>query len=80
MAINIKGVIKKYGLTSIEVAKRMGINKITFSYTINGNPTIETLNRIAEAIGCDVSELFEQPSKSATNCPHCGKELHVEIK
>jgi len=77
MSLNIKSVIKKHGLTSIEVARRMGINKITFSYTINGNPTIDTLERIAAAIGCDVSDLFDRPATDVINCPYCGGRIKV---
>jgi transcriptional regulator with XRE-family HTH domain len=77
MGLDIKRAIKQHGLTSAEVANRIGVNKITFSYTINGNPTIESLNRIAEAIGCDVSELFEQPSTDVIHCPHCGGKIKI---
>ena len=78
MAINIKSAIKKYGLTSIQVAERMGITPVGLSYHINGNPSVEILNRIAEAIGCDISELFELPKKNTFDCPHCGKEIEIK--
>ena len=80
MAINIKSAIKKYGLTSIQVAERMGITPVGLSYHINGNPSIETINRIADAIGCDVSELFEQPKNNEINCPKCGTRLVLNEK
>ena len=80
MALNIKAAIKKYGLTSIQVASRMNITPIGLSYHINGNPSVDALNRIAYAIGCDVSELFEQPPKTAINCPYCGKTINIDIR
>lgn len=64
MALNIKAAIKAYNLTSKEVANRMGITSVGLSQHINGNPSVEVLTRISKAIGCDVAELFDQPSKS----------------
>lgn len=61
MGLNIKKAIKERGLEVREVAQRMGITPTGLSQHINGNPTIEVLNRIAEAIGCEVSELFDCP-------------------
>lgn len=79
MALNIKKVIKDRGLTVQEVADNMGITRIGLSQHINGNPSVEVLERIAKAIGCDISELFE-PVSTRITCPHCGKEIHVKIE
>lgn len=81
MALNIKQAIKAYGLTSKEVAERMGVSAVNLSYHINGNPSVEILQRIADAIGCDIAELFDQPQPTqGFACPHCGKAISVEIK
>lgn len=79
MALNIKKVIKERGLEVKEVAARMGITPTGLSQHINGNPSVEVLERIAKAIGCDISELFE-PVSTRITCPHCGKEIHVKIE
>lgn len=82
MGLNIKKTIKNYGLEVREVAKRMEISPTGLSQHINGNPSVEVLQRIADAIGCDISELFEQ-SKSDTAsliCPHCGKGIEIGVK
>ena len=78
MALNIKQAIKNYGLTSKEVAERAGMTAVNLSYHINGNPSVEILNRIATAIGCDVVELFD-PKKPTIICPHCQKEIAIDI-
>jgi transcriptional regulator with XRE-family HTH domain len=80
MALNIKRIIKEKGLTSIDVAKRMGITTVGLSQHINGNPSVEVLKRIADAIGVDISELFEQPATDVINCPACGARLELKRK
>ena len=61
MALNIKAAIAARGLTATQVAKRMGISTSTLSAMINENPTLSSLERIAEALRCDVAELFDRP-------------------
>ena len=61
MNLRIKEVIKGKGMTITELADKMGINRVNLSNMVNGNPTVETLNKIADAIGCPVTELFEKP-------------------
>lgn len=61
MALNIKAAIAMRGLTATQVAKRMGVSVSTLSAMINGHPTLSSLERIAEALRCDVAELFDRP-------------------
>jgi transcriptional regulator with XRE-family HTH domain len=61
----------------------MGITPTGLSQHINGNPSVEVLERISNAIGCDISELFERPNSDTTvlTCPKCGTKLKVtELK
>jgi transcriptional regulator with XRE-family HTH domain len=60
--MRIKEVIKEKGLTIAEVAEKMGSKQPTLSQQINGNPTIETLQKIADVIGVNVTEFFEPDS------------------
>ena len=78
----IKDAMKRYGTSVNEIAERMGISRVTLSTHINGNPSTEVLLRIADAIGCPVTELFEQPKKDALtiNCPHCGKSINIKVE
>lgn len=78
----IKEAIKRNGTSVNELADKMGISRVTLSTHINGNPSTEILLRIADAIGCPVTELFEQ-SKSdslALTCPHCGKNINIKVE
>ena len=74
MALNIKRILKERGLTAMQVAERMGVTNVALSQHINGNPSVQTLERIAQAIGCDVTELFD-PLPPTIRCPKCNTEI-----
>lgn len=82
MDLRIKEVIKEKGMTITELADKMGINRVNLSNMVNGNPTVETLNKIADALNVPVTELFEQPKTNTVSltCPHCGKNIEIGIK
>ena len=82
MPLRIKEVIKERGTTVQDLAERMGITRVGLSQHINGNPSVEVLERIASAIGCPVTELFEQPNKDVLSltCPHCGKSITLKAE
>lgn len=63
MSLRIKEVIKAKGTSVQDLAEKMGISRVGLSQHINGNPSVEVLERIAEALNVEVPELFEQPSK-----------------
>ncbi|WP_308547444.1 helix-turn-helix transcriptional regulator [uncultured Parabacteroides sp.] len=80
--LRIKEAIKEHGTTINEVSEKMGISRFTLSTHINGNPSTEILLRIADAIGCPVTELFEHPNKDSLSltCPHCGKDINIKVE
>lgn len=80
--LRIKEAIKDHGTSINEVAEKMGISRFTLSTHVNGNPSTEILLRIADAIGCPVAELFEQPKSDTASltCPHCGKNIEIGVK
>jgi transcriptional regulator with XRE-family HTH domain len=63
MALRIKEVIKEKGMTVNSLAEKMGINRVGLSNHINGNPSVEVLEKIANALEVDITELFA-PSSS----------------
>ena len=56
--LKAKEVIKKKGMTIEEVASKMGITKGSLSAALSGNPTVNYLTRVADAINCDIRDLF----------------------
>ena len=45
-----------------DLASKLGITRITLTRNINGNPTIETLQKIAVALDVEITELFSVKS------------------
>lgn len=79
MKLRIKKILKEKGLTAAQLADKLGITHGAMSLTINGNPTLSTLEKIAEALDVQVVDLFENKATTA-NCPHCGKPISIELK
>lgn len=79
--LDIKAAIRAHGLTVQEVADRMKITRVTLSSHINGNPSVEILGRIAEAIGCRITELFasDEETNSSIVCPNCGTTINIKV-
>ena len=45
---------------------------------VNGNPTVETLTKIASALNVPVTELFDAPKEGVIHCPKCGAKLELK--
>lgn len=82
MGLKIKDVIKAKGTTITELADKMRINRVNLSNMVNGNPTYETLEKIAAALGVNITELFDQPrsNEAGITCPHCGKSITIKAE
>ena len=50
------------GRTPTWVARKMKIKLPTLSEMIHGNPTVSSLQRIADVLHCDIAELFDPPT------------------
>jgi transcriptional regulator with XRE-family HTH domain len=73
--MKIKEKIKEKGFTVKEVADLLNISSPALSNAINGNPTVEMLSRIANAIGCSEADFFEPTQSDTINCPYCGGKI-----
>ena len=58
--MDVKKIIREKGFTIAQVAKKMGVTDMSLYQTLDGtpNPTVKTLQRIAEVIGCNVGDFF----------------------
>ena len=81
--MDVKAVIKEKGWTIERVAAEMGITRVTLSQNLSRNPTVNTLQRIADVIGCNVGDFFRDeidPQPSSGICPHCGKPIMIKTE
>lgn len=60
--LRIKEILKEKNVTQEELGNRIGVTRSSLIKTINGNPTIETLQKIADALEVSVPELFAPQS------------------
>lgn len=77
MALRIKEMIKEQGTTVQELADKMGISRVGLSQHINGNPSVEVLERIASALNVQVPDLFEKSSDEVIGAVRIGDSTHV---
>ena len=84
MRTRIKELCREKGMTISAIAEQIGTTQTSLSRALgdNGNPTLETLEKIATALGVNISELFDQPKNNTTGiaCPHCGKNINIKIE
>ena len=64
MALRIKELCKEKHITMAEIAARIGISPITLSQSLNGNPTLNRLQEVAEILDVSITELFEKTEKN----------------
>ena len=81
--MEVKTIIKQKGFTMESVAKKMGITRVTLAQNLSRNPTVGTLQKIADVIGCKGGDFFvdDMDIKDDANtitCPHCGGKIHFD--
>lgn len=69
MKIDIKKMCKSHGVSLVSLAERLGVSRQTIHYYCeqgDRNP-VSQLQRIADAIGCSVSDFFEEEAQPTPN-------------
>lgn len=92
---NIKFVLKNRGMTQKDLADKLGVARRTAMYYLKGNITVETLEKIANALDTTVETLVSETPLHLKNdaiqqrvnttasklvCPHCGAEMTIVAK
>ena len=84
MENRIKDLIKNKGYTQEQFAQKMGVSRMSLVKTLSGNPSYETFQRIAEALGVEMWELFASKEeivskdKNTIICPKCGARFELK--
>ena len=79
MELRIKEILKDQGVTNISLADQVGMTRPNMSNIVNGKtkPSLDTLERIAVALGVPFTDLFEQPKQNRITCPYCNGKIKV---
>ena len=82
MALRIKELCKVKGILQKELAQKIGVTDIALRASLKGNLTIGTLEKVANALGVNITELFEksQSNTAGITCPHCGKNITIKAE
>lgn len=81
MKLRIAELCKEAGMTQADLADKVGISRVGLSKAINGNPTLDSLEKLADGLGVSIVELFEpkRNEHSGLICPQCGAKLKVVL-
>jgi len=79
MDLRVAEICKERKISKKDLASMIGMSPVGLSKAINGNPTKDTLEKIANALKVPITELFEQPTIGSVNCPKCGTKLKLEM-
>ena len=75
MGLRIKEICKQKKISLTEVAQHIGINPISLSQSLNGNPTLSRLTEVASVLGVEVADLFDkEPEKNIHGCVYVNGE------
>ena len=65
--INIDSILKEKGLNKTIVAERMGLSRESLYRILQGNPTLENIKKLADALEVSVSRLFSDDFTAMIN-------------
>jgi len=78
--LKIKELCKEKGISMGELAKMIGVTPSALSQNISGNPNLDRLMEIANALNVPITDLFERPKQNIITCPKCGTALEIREK
>ena len=58
--LRIREVMLEKGISVNEMSEKLGITRQSFYSIVNGNPTMDTLIRIAKILGMNIKQLFKE--------------------
>lgn len=80
MKLRIKEVCQMRNTTQKELAEKLGVSEVTLSRASNGNTSLPLLEKIANILEIEISELFAPSNheESIMRCPNCGAKLKLK--
>ena len=82
MSFQLKRVMSERGVNITELSKMTGITNANISNMIHGktSPNLDTIERIADALGVEAWTLLKSPDMVEghyVHCPKCGAKLQL---
>lgn len=80
----IKELIKEKGMTQEQFASKLGVTRISVVKTLAGNPSVDTLRKMANVLGVPMWQLFATKDEvigeqsNIITCPKCGARFKLE--
>lgn len=56
--IDIDSLLKEKGISKTELAEKMGVSRENLYRALKGNPTVETLKKMADVLNVNIGRLF----------------------
>jgi len=78
MRFRVKELAKSRGVTMESLAQSLGYTRQNLTKTLSNNPTIGTLEKIADALDVEITELFAPDTETRIICPHCGNIIKIK--
>lgn len=75
----IKQILKQHNVTQVMLAERLGISRQALDDSLNRDMRVSTLERIAQALGITMGELYGE-GRTSCRCPHCGADIKIKIE
>ena len=84
--LRIKEICSDKGVSIVELAKRVGMSRVSISNMVAGrqSPPVDTLEKIAVALEVETWELLKDPTDLGVTkegeymlCPKCGAKLQL---
>ena len=79
--LRIKEICKERKMTLDNLASKLNIRRTSLAQAMSRNNfSIDKLAEIADALGVEIPDLFQQSNKDVNGvCPHCGKRIKITI-
>ncbi|MDR1913880.1 MAG: helix-turn-helix transcriptional regulator [Clostridiales bacterium] len=76
----IDNILKDKKLSKTEVAKRMGLSRESLYRILTCNPTLDNLQKLANALEVSISELFEKKEEVSVYVEYKGERKRITEK
>lgn len=77
MGLRIKEICKEKELKMSDLANKLGISPVSLSAAINGNPTVAWLQKVADILEVEVSDLIERKEPPVSGFIMVGDETYI---